>query len=104
MKVNPVNRNSIITPKSTGYAATTALGLAVWSGVSKNKTFRKQHKPLAYITAALTAIHIGLIEYYHHKYKKCNKLHLFNCMIVTFFYSLLYNCFRVKNTRGRNVQ
>lgn len=101
MKASSVN--SIITPKTTGYAATTALGLAVWSGVSKNKTFRKQHKPLAYLTAILTAIHIGLIEYYHHKYKKCNKLHLFNCMIVTFFILYYTIILKVKNTRGRNV-
>ncbi len=70
MKVDSVRKNSIITPKTTGYAATVGLGATVWSGISKNKTFRRQHKPLAYITAILTAIHIGLIEYYHHKYKK----------------------------------
>ena len=68
MKIQSVNK--IITPKSTGYAATVGLGLSVWSGISKNKTLRKKHKPLAYITAGLTAIHIGLIEFYHHKYKK----------------------------------
>ncbi len=70
MKVDSVKKNSIITPKTTGYAATVGLGASVWSGISRNKTFRKQHKPLAYITAFLTAAHIGLIEYYHHKYKK----------------------------------
>lgn len=62
--------NSIITPKTTGYVATASLGLATVSGISKNKTFRKTHKPLAYITAVLTALHIGLIEYYHYKFKK----------------------------------
>ena len=70
MKVSSVQRNSIITPKTTGYAATTALGLAVWSGVSKNKTLKKQHKALAYIAAVLTAVHWGLVEYLHAKYKK----------------------------------
>ena len=70
MKTQPVIMNKIITPKTTGYAATVGLGLSVWSGVSRNRNFRKTHKPLAYITALLTAIHIGLIEYYHHKYKK----------------------------------
>ena len=34
-------QSTIITPKTTGYAATASLGLAVLSGVSKNKTFRK---------------------------------------------------------------
>ncbi len=70
MKVNSVNKNSIFTPKTTGYAATAGLTAAVLSGVSRNKTFRKAHKPLACLTAILTAVHIGLIEYYHHKYKK----------------------------------
>ena len=70
MKISSINQ--IVTPKSTGYAATTALGVATLSGISKNKNFRKAHKPLAYITAALTALHIGLIEYYHHKYKNKN--------------------------------
>ena len=69
MKVNSV-RNNYLTPKTTGYTATATLGLAVASGVSKNKSFRKTHKPFAYISALLTAAHIALIEYYHHKYKK----------------------------------
>lgn len=67
MKVNPIQQ--IITPKTSGYAATVGLGASVVSGVSKNKNFRKMHKPLAYMTAILTALHIGLIEYYHHKFK-----------------------------------
>ena len=70
MKISPINQ--IITPKSTGYSATLALGMATLSGISKNRSFRKVHKPLAYISVALTAIHIALIEYYHHFYKKEN--------------------------------
>lgn len=70
MKVNSINKNSIITPKTTGYAATVGLGATVLSGVSRNKAFRKTHKPLSYITALITLIHIGLIEYKHYKYKK----------------------------------
>ena len=70
MKISSINSNKIITPKSTGYVATTALGIATLSGLSKNKSFRKAHKPLAYLTTALTAVHIALIEYYHHKFKK----------------------------------
>lgn len=67
MKVDSVKQN-YITPKTTGYAATTALGLSVVS--AKIKPMRKTHKPFAYIAALLTAAHIGLIEYYHHKFKK----------------------------------
>ena len=69
MKVEKI-QSTYITPKTTGYSATAVLGLAVWSGISKSKSFRKMHKPLAWITAGLTALHIGLIEYYHYKYKK----------------------------------
>ena len=70
MKVTSVKSNNILTPRTTSYSATLGLGLSIWSGLSKNKSFRKAHKPLAYITALLTALHIGLIEYYHIKYKK----------------------------------
>ena len=59
----------IVTPKTTGYAAAAGLGLAVWSGISKNKTFKKTHKPFAWASALLTILHIGLIEYYHYKYR-----------------------------------
>lgn len=69
MKISPIN-NQIITPKTTGYSATLALGMATLSGISKNKSFRKAHKPFAYLSAVFTAIHIALIEYYHHSYKK----------------------------------
>ena len=70
MKITPLKSNQYITPKTTGYAATAGLVLSAWSGASKNKSFRKKHKPIAYITALLTSVHIGLIEYYHYKYKK----------------------------------
>ena len=69
MKVQPVKSTPLLTPKTTGYGATAALGLSVLSGVSKNKSFRKSHKFFAYLAMALTALHIGLIEYYHHKLK-----------------------------------
>ena len=71
MKISSINQ--IVTPKSTGYSATLALGMATLSGVSNNKSFRKMHKSLAYVSAALTTIHIALIEYYHHSYKNGKK-------------------------------
>lgn len=70
MKIHKIDTNRIITPKTTGYAATTTLALSLLSGVTKNRTFRKTHKPLAYLSALFTIMHIGLIEYYHQKYKK----------------------------------
>ncbi len=73
MKVEKITSNQIITPKNTGYAATVALTSSILSGISKNKTFRKQHKTLAYLSAELTALHVGLIEYYHYKFKNNKK-------------------------------
>ena len=67
MKIEKIQQ--YITPKSTGYSATAGLCLTVTSGMSKNKTIRKTHKPFAWITAGLTALHIGLIEYYNYKFR-----------------------------------
>lgn len=60
----------IITPKVTGYAAVVCLGNAVVSGIVKNKSYRKTHKASAYLGAAITAVHVAQIEYYHSKFKK----------------------------------
>ena len=68
MKVSSITEK-YVTPKTTGYASAAGLGLAVLSGLSKNKAIRKTHKPFSYITAALTLLHIGLIEYYSYKYR-----------------------------------
>lgn len=68
MRISSV-QTSIITPKSTGYAATAALGATVLSGVSKNRTLQKAHKPLACVATVLVFLHIGIIEYYHLKYR-----------------------------------
>ena len=73
MKVFSISNNKYITPKTTGYAATTGIVLSMLSGVTKNKAFRKSHKTLAYISTGLTAIHIGLIEFNNYKWKKSNK-------------------------------
>ena len=74
MQVSSVKSNRILTPKTTGYTATAGLAWSIYSGVSKNKSIRKTHKPAAYISAALTALHIGLIEYNHYKWKRgCGK-------------------------------
>lgn len=59
---------SIITPKTTGYAAATGIALTIASNFSKNTTIKKTHKPLGWISAGLTLVHIGLIEYYNHKF------------------------------------
>ena len=48
----------------TGYGAT-ALGVAsAIAGANKKITL---HKQLAYLAGIITAAHIGIIEYFHHK-------------------------------------
>ena len=54
----------------SGYGAV-ATGIA--SGIAGHKKKIKLHKNLAYITAALSAIHIGVVEYKKHTYKKQNQ-------------------------------
>ncbi len=68
MKVSPVHP-SIFTPKTTGYASAAAMGACVLSAVSKNKTFKKMHKPLSLAAVLLTVFHVGLTEYYNYKYR-----------------------------------
>ena len=68
MKVNSI-QPQIFTPKTTGYAAAAGMGITLLSAVSKNKTFKKVHKSASWLTALLTILHIGLIEYYHYKYR-----------------------------------
>jgi len=68
MKVNGI-QSQIFTPKTTGYAAAAGMGITLLSAVSENKTFNKVHKPVSWLTALLTILHIGLIEYYHYKYR-----------------------------------
>ena len=71
MKIFPLD-NRYVTAKTTGYITTAAIGLSVISGMSKNKSFRKFHKPFAYLSVLLAATHIGLIEYNHYKWKNSN--------------------------------
>lgn len=63
-------KKSLITPKTTGYAAATAIGLTAIRAFSKAKPITKSHKILGLISAGLTLLHIGCVEYLHHKYKK----------------------------------
>ena len=69
-KVDSVQSKPLLTPKNTGYAAAAGVILTTARAFNKSKPIRKYHKIVGYVTAALTVLHIGLIEYYHHKYKK----------------------------------
>ena len=73
--VQKINNNTkykkpLLTPKNTGYAAAGAIGLATIRSFSNSKSIRKSHKWLGYLAGILTLLHIGLVEYLHHKYKK----------------------------------
>lgn len=72
--IQPVNstkyKKPILNPKNTGYLAGSAILLTSIRALSNNKTVKKSHKVLGYISVALTLLHIGTVEYLHHKYKK----------------------------------
>jgi hypothetical protein len=53
--------------KLTGYSC---LGLGVGSIVAGKTNYIKLHKYLAYTSGIFALLHTGLIEYYHHKFKK----------------------------------
>ena len=62
--------DKILTPQTTGWLTTASLGASIISGISKNKVLKKTHKPFAYMSLASMALHIGILEYTKHKYKK----------------------------------
>ena len=71
--VQPINQNrpkSFLNPKNTGYAAGAAMLAVSVRAFNKSKPVIKSHKILGYIAASLTLLHIGVVEYLHHKYKK----------------------------------
>lgn len=68
MKIDKIS--AVMTPKTTGYMTVAALGLSTLSGVSKNQSLKKYHKSSVWITLALTALHISLIEYSHYIFRK----------------------------------
>lgn len=70
ISVNETKSKPFLTPKNTGYTATALLGVTTLRAFSKKKGIIKSHKILGAMTAVATLLHIGLIEYYHHKYKK----------------------------------
>lgn len=63
-------KRPFLNPRNTGIAAGVALTLTAVRGFSKNKSVVKSHRVLGVVSAALTLLHIGTIEYLHHKYKK----------------------------------
>ena len=69
-KIDSVSKKPILTPRSTGYLATGALLITTARAFTNNKYIAKDHKIWGWITAGLTLLHVGLVEYLRHKYKK----------------------------------
>lgn len=71
-KINSSQTQSkpLLTPKNTGYIAGAAMLVTTARAFTKTKPITKTHKILGFITAGLTLLHIGVVEYLHHKYKK----------------------------------
>ena len=72
-KVQQVNNNHpkpFLTPKNTGYIAAGALAVTTIRSFNSSKPITKSHKIFGFIAVGLTLLHIGLVEYLHHKYKK----------------------------------
>ena len=68
--VEKTYKKTLLNSKNTGYIAATAVGLSSIRAFSKAKPITKTHKILGFISAGLTLLHIGCVEYLHHKYKK----------------------------------
>ena len=69
-KVDQVYKKPFLNPKNTGYAAAGAMIVTTARAFMSSKSVKKSHKTWGFITAALTLLHIGVVEYLHHKYKK----------------------------------
>lgn len=63
-------KKPILNPKNTGYLAASAICLTAIRSFTNAKPITKSHKILGFISIALTLLHIGCVEYLHHKYKK----------------------------------
>lgn len=64
VNVNSKKNKKVNYVKTTGYLAA---ALAVGSGIAGGNKKIKLHKKLAYVAAALTALHIGIVEWFHCK-------------------------------------
>lgn len=64
--INYTNRNkTVISPMNTGYAALGGFCLTTASAMVKSPKIKNLHKPLAFITAALTFLHLGCVLQHH---------------------------------------
>ena len=68
------SKKQILTPRNTGWAAAAGMAICTARAMTKKKSITKTHKTIGWITAALTLIHIILIESRHLKFKNNNKM------------------------------
>ncbi len=70
IKAITFSQNKTLPKKRINYVSTTGYVAAASAAMSfvyaKNKNI-KLHKHLGYISGIFTALHIGIIEWYHHK-------------------------------------
>lgn len=69
-KIDNSYKKPILTPKNTGYMAAGAILVTTIRAFTNTMPITKSHKIFGFIAAGLTLLHIGLVEYLHHKYKK----------------------------------
>ena len=69
-KINSSTQKPLLRADNTGYAALGGFVLTGATAVVKNKSIRKLHKPLAYIAAILSFLHLGVILYTRSEWKK----------------------------------
>ena len=68
--INFTNNKHILRADNTGYAALAGIGLTTASAIIKSKSINKMHKPLAFISAGLTLLHLGVIIHNRNEWKK----------------------------------
>ena len=69
-KINNEYKKPFLNPKNTGYLAAGSMLITTARYVSSSKSIKKSHKFWGLLTSILTLLHIGLVEYLNHKYKK----------------------------------
>lgn len=71
--VSSIHKKPFLRADNTGYVALAGLCLTTVTSAVKNKTVKKCHKPLGYITAGLTLLHLGTILYSRYEWRQKQK-------------------------------
>lgn len=71
--INTANNKPFLRAGNTGYTALIGLGLTTASAMTKNKSVKQFHKPLAFLTAGLTLLHLGVILHNRREWERKQK-------------------------------